>query len=76
MWDKLKKYLGNAVTTCTIIFVSLYICAWIGNGYFGTHFSLNDLTNIYQLLIPKIAQHWIDSNYNSKPGEPPVRSVE
>lgn len=64
-------FLGGPVWICTVLFILIYLSAWTANSLLNTKFDLPSLINMYQFLLPKIAEHFINSVWNSEKGKDP-----
>lgn len=62
---KLKEVLRNN-STCTIIFVIIFLILLLSNGYWNTNFDLDSLLTLYGVIYAKQAiKFGIDSSLNS-----------
>lgn len=72
MIDKLIAYLKTSIGFYVGLYLFLGITAWISNGYFGAHFVIKDLTDIFVWVFAQLSiKHGIDSALNSPRSEPP-----
>lgn len=72
MLNELRAYFKSSIGFCVGLYLLLGITAWISNGYFGAHFVIKDLTDIFVWVFAQLtANHVINSGLNSPRGEAP-----
>jgi hypothetical protein len=61
----------------TVVFIIIWLVAWVLNATKGTHFDLNSLRDIYIWLMTQLnATHAINSIWNSPKGTMPPANPE
>jgi len=70
------NYIANALKgnmgICVVLYLCLGITEQLCNGYFGTHYSIPDLSSIFGVVFAKLSvDHGVNSLLNSPKGEMP-----